>query len=180
VFDVDGVIARYNHNQICSEYLGLKGIEDNDILEYNIGNCLGVTDKDIENMYGQACHKPLNIEEGALETLSKLFMKDHEIFIWTHRFKFQNRSEIEKLLFLAEVPYADLIDKLDFPVDAVFDDSIEKLLEAKPFCSNLYLFSRPWNEHCLNLRSYFNWVWNWNDIDKILTETGVYNENTIK
>ena len=177
--DIDGVIAKYNHKQICSEYLGLEGIEETDLLEYYIGNCLGVPGKDITNMYSQACHKLLNIEDGAVETLSKL-IKSNDIIIWTHRFKFQGATEISELLDKAKIPYSAIIKKLDFSVDAVFDDSIEKLFEAKPYCNNLYLFSRPWNEHCLNLRNYFTWVWDWNDINKELNEIGAYNGNTIK
>jgi hypothetical protein len=173
VFDVDGVIQNYDFSDLLKRYLRLEDFTNEDILEYDVSNCLGVPEDEVKQMFKGACQEEIKPEFGAIETMTDLLVKGNQVYIWTNRINFSTTEVIGKLLKEACIPYTALLKNLDFPVDAVFDDNVPKLLYSRNYCKNLFLFSRPWNSKCKNVRHYFRWVYNWGCIQDVLAKMDI-------
>jgi hypothetical protein len=180
VFDIDGVISDYNYSDICKRYLGIDYVTNSNVTEYNMSNILGITESEVYKLFKGAVKEPLHVQEGAIEVLTDIINSGSRVYIWTHRFGFDTGQNIQNSLKIAGVPFTELINSLNVidhfdrsVIDAVFDDNVFKLLEALPYCKNLFLYRQPWNKNCLNTRRYFKWVYNWDNIRDALTKIGI-------
>ena len=168
VFDIDGVISNYDFGKSLKKHLGIEGITNSDLYCYDTAECLGIPEKDINYLFTEMAKEPLNIVPRVFDVLEFLQDQRHQVIIYTSRYKYSTEEEIENKLSEVRLPYDFLTDKIDFKVDASFDDYPKKLLDLYPYCRKLYLYRQPWNSRCLNVNESFEIVKNWDEIYGVL------------
>ncbi len=160
LIDIDGVICEYDFPKIVWGKFHVK-IKATDIYAYNISDTLGVSQQKVDEMFQEQVHGKPDFVKDAIETLREWQSKDYELVIFSNRVKYMGYRGLERWLIEWGVPY-DVIDGGQGKYDFHIDDRPSKLQDTDSKVKLLY--SRPWNEGCLNLMGNLIRVNSWQEI----------------
>ena len=161
LLDIDGVVAKYDFVGLVKRYFGVD-IEPKAIFAYNLADVLGVSSKEIDNMFQeQVWGKPVFMDN-ALDTLNEI-SKIYEIIIYSNRIKYMGEMNLAKWLIDYKIPFEG-IDYGQNEYDFHVDDRPEKLEGTNSSIKLLY--TQPWNEGCLNIKNNLTRVNNWGEIKR--------------
>ena len=107
----------------------------------------------------QVWGKPIFMD-GAFDILKEI-KQIYEIIIYSNRIKYMGEMELAKWLIDYEIPF-DGIDYGQNKYDFHIDDRPEKLEDTNSPIKLLY--TQPWNEGCLNIKSNLRRVFTWYEI----------------
>jgi len=161
--DIDGVICKYDFPALVKEYFNVE-IDARDIYAYNLSDVLGVSSKEIDDMFKeQVWGAPEFIEDalGILRGLSKIY----EIIIYSNRVKYMGEMGLAKWLIDCGIPFRG-IDNGQGEYYCHIDDRPQKLEDTNSKIK--LLFSQPWNEGCRNIKGNLKRVYSWPAIRKEL------------
>ena len=163
LLDIDGVIVTYDFVGLVKRYFNVD-IEPKAIFAYNLADVLGVSSKEIDNMFQeQVWGKPIFMDN-ALDTLSEI-SKIYETIIYSNRIKYMGEIGLVKWLVDNHIPFKG-IDYGQSKYDFHIDDRPEKLEDTNSSIKLLY--TQPWNKECLNIKKNLKRVNNWYEIRRIL------------
>uniref|UniRef100_A0A6M3JVC9 5' nucleotidase n=1 Tax=viral metagenome TaxID=1070528 RepID=A0A6M3JVC9_9ZZZZ len=159
LLDIDGVVVKYDFVGLVKRYFGID-IEPKAIFAYNLADVLGVSSKEIDDMFQeQVWGKPVFIDN-ALDTLNEI-SKIYEIIIYSNRIKYMGEFELVKWLIDNQIPFEG-VDYGQSEYDFHVDDRPEKLEDTNSSIKLLY--TQPWNVGCLNVKNNLIRVNNWQEV----------------
>lgn len=162
--DIDGVVCEYEFDKLVYEKFHVF-IDAVKIYAYNLADVLGVSSKQIDEMFhDQVWGKP-NFNKGAIEVLSEWESKGYKIIIFSNRIKYMGLGGLAKWLRNWEIPFSD-INGGQGSFDFHIDDRPEKLCDTVSRVKLLY--SQPWNLQCLNIENKLTRVNSWAEIKNIV------------
>ena len=159
LLDIDGVVIKYDFVGLVKRYFGVD-IKPNAIFAYNLADVLGVSSKEIDDMFQEQVWGNPVFMDNALDVLNEA-KQHYEIVIYSNRVKYM--GEIGLITWLVEnrVPF-DGIDYGQSKYDFHIDDRPEKLEDTDSSIKLLY--TQPWNEGCLNIKNNLIRVKNWREV----------------
>jgi len=168
LLDIDGVIVKYDFVGLVKRYFNVD-IEPKAIFAYNLADVLGVSSREIDDMFQeQVWGKPIFMDN-ALDTLSEI-SKIYEIIIYSNRIKYMGEMGLAQWLIDNQIPFEG-IDYGQSKHDFHIDDRPEKLEDTDSSIKLLY--TQPWNEGCLNIKHNLKRVNNWYEIRRELSGNDV-------
>jgi 5'(3')-deoxyribonucleotidase len=163
LLDIDGVVVEYDFTGLVRRYFGVD-VEPQSIFAYNLSDVLGVSSKEIDNMfYEQVWGNPIFIED-SIEVLNEI-KQHYEIIVYSNRFKIMGMFELTKWLIDNKIPFDGVScgdDKYSFHID----DRPEKLEDTNSSIKLLY--TQPWNIKCHNIKNNLIRVNNWQEVRRKL------------
>ena len=163
LLDIDGVVVKYDFVGLVKRYFGVD-IETKAIFAYNLADVLGVSSKEIDNMFQeQVWGKPIFMDN-ALDTLTEI-SKIYEIIIYSNRIKYMGEMGLAKWLIENHIPFEG-IDYGQGEYDFHIDDRPEKLEDTDSIIKLLY--TQPWNKGCLNIQKNLIRVNSWFEISNVV------------
>jgi 5'(3')-deoxyribonucleotidase len=163
LLDIDGVVVKYDFVGLVKKYFGVD-IKPESIFAYNLADVLGVSSREIDNMFQeQVWGKPVFMEK-ALDVLNDI-KYIYEIIIYSNRIKYMGEYELIKWLAMNEIPFEGIdygLDKYDFHID----DRPEKLEDTNSTIKLLY--TQAWNVGCLNIKHNLKRINDWDEIRREL------------
>lgn len=161
--DIDGVVVRYDFVGLVKQYFGVD-IEPEAIYAYNLADVLGVSSKEIDNMFEEQVWGVPLFNNNALKVLKEI-KQVYEIVVYSNRVKYMGEYELAKWLIDYQIPF----NGIDFGQGRYayhIDDRPEKLEDTDSSIKLLY--TQPWNEGCLNIKNNLIRVKDWNEIRREL------------
>jgi len=159
LLDIDGVVVKYDFAGLVKRYFKVD-IEPESIFAYNLADVLGVSSKEIDDMFQeQVWGKPVFMDN-ALDTLNEI-SKIYEIIIYSNRIKYMGEMGLVTWLVDNQI----LFDGIDYGQGKYafhIDDRPEKLEDTDSTVKLLY--TQPWNVGCLNIKKNLKRVNNWYEI----------------
>jgi 5'(3')-deoxyribonucleotidase len=163
LLDIDGVVVKYDFTGLVKRYFKVD-IEPKAIFAYNLADVLGVSSKEIDDMFQeQVWGKPVFMDY-ALDTLNEI-NKIYEIIIYSNRIKYMGGMGLVGWLVEHKIPFWG-VDYGQYKYDIHIDDRPEKLEDTDSSIKLLY--TQPWNVGCLNIKSNLKRVNNWYEISREL------------
>uniref|UniRef100_A0A6M3L2P0 5' nucleotidase n=1 Tax=viral metagenome TaxID=1070528 RepID=A0A6M3L2P0_9ZZZZ len=159
LLDIDGVIVRYDFVGLVKRYFGVD-IEPKAIFAYNLADVLGVSSKEIDDMFQEQVWGEPVFMDNALDTLNEI-SKIYEIIIYSNRIKYMGEMGLVKWLINYQIPFEG-IDYGQGEYDIHIDDRPEKLEDTKSSIKLLY--TQPWNVSCLNVKNNLIRINNWEGV----------------
>lgn len=171
ICDLDGVVCQYDFAEITRKRWGMS-IPNKGIYCYSIEDALGVSAREVQEVFEAEIFSPPNFIPGAVQTLKWLIASDYNIQILTNRLHFIDKDKLSAWMEKYGIPYHDVIDFKSLPnyAHAMIDDSPTKLMNVadETKVNELILFSNPWNEHCLNVHGRLVRARNWAEVRRII------------
>uniref|UniRef100_A0A6M3LRP7 Uncharacterized protein n=1 Tax=viral metagenome TaxID=1070528 RepID=A0A6M3LRP7_9ZZZZ len=159
LLDIDGVVVKYDFVGLVKRYFSVD-IEPKAIFAYNLADVLGVSSKEIDDMFQeQVWGKPVFMDN-ALKILNEI-KQVYEIIIYSNRIKYMGEIGLVKWLVDSKIPFEG-VDYGQGKYDYHIDDRPEKLEDTDSSIKLLY--TQPWNQGCLNVKKNLTRVNNWYDI----------------
>ncbi len=158
--DLDGVVCEYDFPKIVKGFFGVE-LKTSEIYAYDLPDVLGVSQAEINNMFYEQVYGKPNFIEGAIDTLKEWKSKGHELIIFSNRVKYMSEFGLAKWLVDYQIPFDD-IDGGKGYYGAHIDDSPAKLISTNSKLKLLY--TQPWNERCLDIKSRLIRVNNWQEV----------------
>ncbi len=159
LLDIDGVVVTYDFVGLVKRYFGVE-IEPRAIFAYNLADVLGVSSKEIDDMFQeQVWGKPIFMGN-VLDVLEEI-KQVYEIIIYSNRIKYMGEAGLVKWLVDYQIPF-DGIDYGQSKYDFHIDDRPEKLEDTDSAIKLLY--TQPWNIGCLNIKNNLKRIFNWHEI----------------
>ena len=159
LLDIDGVVVKYDFVGLVKRYFGVD-IEPKAIFAYNLADVLGVSSKEIDDMFQeQVWGKPVFMAN-ALDILNEI-SKIYEITIYSNRIKYMGELGLVEWLIDNQIPFEG-VDYGQNKYDIHIDDRPEKLEDTDSSVKLLY--TQPWNNGCLNIKRNLKRIYNWYDI----------------
>ncbi len=162
--DLDGTIVTYDFPKIVKNFFGVD-LDSQSIFAYDLADVLGVSPKEIDEMFKEQVYGKPNFIEGALETLREWEAKGYKISIFSNRVKFMEYWGLVQWLIEYKIPFLEISDGLD-KYDVHIDDSPSKLAVTNSDVKLLY--TQPWNKRCLDIQKQLTRVENWQEIRMII------------
>jgi len=159
LLDIDGVVVRYDFVGLVKRYFKVD-IGPKAIFAYNLADVLGVSSKEIDNMFQEQVWGKPNFMYNALKILNEI-SQVYDIIIYSNRVKYMGELGLVKWLVDYQIPFEG-VDYGQGEYDLHIDDRPEKLEDTKSSLKLLY--TQPWNEGCLNIKNNLIRVNNWIDI----------------
>jgi 5'(3')-deoxyribonucleotidase len=161
LLDIDGVVVKYDFVGLVKRYFGVD-IQPDAIFAYNLADVLGVSSKEIDNMFQEQVWGRPVFMDNALEVLKEIH-QFYEIIVYSNRVKYMGEFELVKWLSDNQVPF-DGIDFGQGKYDFHIDDRPKKLEDTDSSIKLLY--TQPWNKKCCNIKKNLTRVNNWYEIRK--------------
>ena len=161
--DIDGVVVKYDFVGLVKRYFKVD-IEPEAIFAYNLADVLGVSSKEIDDMFQEQVWSKPAFMGNALDTLNEI-SKIYEIIIHSNRVKYMGVAGLAQWLIDNKIPFEGIDcgqDKYDFHID----DRPEKLEDTDSSVKLLY--TQPWNIKCYNVKNNLIRVNNWYEIRQSL------------
>ncbi len=163
LLDIDGVVVRYDFVGLVKRYFNVD-ISPQAIFAYNLADVLGVSSKEIDNMFKeQVWGKPVFMDN-ALDVLDEI-KHDYEIIIYSNRINYMGESGLVKWLIDSRIPFEG-IDYGQSKYDFHIDDRPEKLEDTNSSIKLLY--TQPWNISTMNIKRNLIRVNSWDEIKQII------------
>uniref|UniRef100_A0A6M3LEJ0 Uncharacterized protein n=1 Tax=viral metagenome TaxID=1070528 RepID=A0A6M3LEJ0_9ZZZZ len=159
LLDIDGVVVKYDFVGLVKRYFGVD-IEPKAIFAYNLADVLGVSSREIDDMFQEQVWGKPDFIDNALDILHEV-KQIYEIIVYSNRVKYMGEFELCKWLIDRHIPFEG-IDCGKGVYDYHVDDRPEKLEDTISFIRLLY--TQPWNEGCLNIKGNLKRVNNWDEI----------------
>ena len=163
LLDIDGVVVKYDFVGLVKRYFGVD-IKPDAIFAYNLADVLGVSSKEIDNMFQEQVWGRPVFMDSALDVLKEI-KQTYEIVVYSNRVKYMGEFELCKWLIENQIPFDGIDygkDKYDFHID----DRPKKLQDTNSSIKLLY--TQPWNQNCHNIKGNLVRVKNWYEIRQIM------------
>ena len=169
-FDIDGVISIFVETFI--KLVKKKHdviLKETDIYCHDLNLVLGISKKESYQFIRETLKEDLTLNYGAKETLKKLSIGGHKIFILTARP--HDLAEVTKAwLKKKDIPYTKIVQlnegekylaKVD--LDLIVEDNLEDALEWSQRVESILVYDHPWNK-TLNIKRLIKRVYSWDEI----------------
>ncbi len=163
LLDIDGVVVKYDFVGLVKRYFGVD-IEPRAIFAYNLADVLGVSSREIDDMFQEQVWGKPDFMDNALDTLNEM-SKIYEIIIYSNRIKYMGEKGLVKWLIDCRIPFEG-IDYGQSEYDFHIDDRPEKLEDTNSSVKLLY--TQPWNISTMNIKRNLTRVNNWYEIRSIV------------
>ena len=157
--DVDGVIVSYDFASLTLKYFGVS-IDPTEIKAYNLADELGVSSKEIDNMFHDQVWGRPDFIKGSVETM-KAWERRYEIIIYSNGVKYMGYEGLARWPIDWGIPF-DGIDGGLGEYEYHIDDRPEKLCDTNSKVK--LLFTQPWNMRCKNIKTRLKRVDTWEAI----------------
>jgi len=170
-FDIDGVIADFTQAllETIKKNYGF-ALKKTDIYCFDLSVVLGIPKEEVKQLIIEVLQKDLPLNAGAKETLERLSLEGHNIYLLTSRYDVL-RDITQSWLKERRIPYTQLhllnggekyLAKVE-PLDLIVEDSLEEALEWTKKIKNVLIYDQPWNQ-TLNVKNLTKRVYNWDEI----------------
>ncbi len=159
LLDIDGVVVKYDFIGLVKRYFNVD-IEPKAIFAYNLADVLGVSSKEIDNMFQEQVWGEPVFMDNAFDVLNEI-KQIYEIIIYSNRIKYMGEAGLVKWLVDYQIPFEG-VDYGQGVYDIHIDDRPEKLEDT--ISSVKLLYTQPWNEGCLNIKNNLKRIYNWYEI----------------
>lgn len=175
-FDIDGVISDFVSTFIKLVYEKCKvTINENDIYCHDLNLVLGIRKKDSYELIAETLKKDLALYSGAKETLEKLQLEGHKIYLLTARFG--DLAEVTRLWLKEKgIPYTEILQltegkkhQANINLDLIVEDCLLDALEWTQRVNHILIFDHPWNQ-TKNVKNLVKRVHSWDEIYKEVHE----------
>jgi len=169
-FDIDGVVSDFVKTfcELVKTKYGIP-LKEGDIYCHDLNLVLGITKADINQLITETLKKDLALNYGAKETLEKLSLEGHKIYLLTARYSFLLENT-ETWLKKKGIPYTKLLHLIEgekyltnTELDLIVEDCLEDALEWSQKVKNVLVYDHPWNK-TLNVKNLVKRVYSWDEI----------------
>jgi len=169
-FDIDGVISNFVETfiKLVKKKYDVT-LKETDIYCHDLNLVLGISKEESYQLIRETLKEDLTLNYGAKETLKKLSIGEHKIFILTARPR--DLTEVTKdWLKRKDIPYTQIIQlnegekylaKVD--LDLIVEDNLEDAVEWSQRVKSILVYDHPWNK-TLNVKRLITRVYSWDEI----------------
>ena len=169
-FDIDGVISNFVRafSELVEKKYSIR-LKEADIYCHDLNLVLGITITERNQLITETFKQDLQLNSGAKETLEKLCLEGHKIYLLTARYDSLVEAT-ESWLRKKGIPYTELVQlnegkkyyaKVD--LDLIVEDCLEDALEWSQRVKNVLVYDHPWNQ-TLNVKHLIKRVYSWEEI----------------
>ena len=169
-FDIDGVISDFvkTFAELVKEHYDLT-VREADVYCHDLDLVLGISKEERNDLIRETLQENLTLNEGARESIQKLYSSGHRIIILTARFQ-DLRKVTEDWLKRMGIPYSELIQLnegekhlADIKLDVMVEDNLEDAIGWSKKAKRILIYDHPWNQS-FNVKGLFKRVSTWHEI----------------